>query len=37
LLIYGICLMVIVMFRPSGLWPWLYRWLFERRDGERQP
>jgi branched-chain amino acid transport system permease protein len=37
LLIYGICLMVIVMFRPSGLWPWLYRWLFERRDGERRP
>ena len=34
-LVYGICLLLIVFFRPSGLWPWLRRLLIRDR-GRRQ-
>ncbi len=32
-LVYGVCLLLIVFFRPSGLWPWLHRVLI-REKGE---
>lgn len=30
-LVYGVCLLLIVFFRPSGLWPWIHGLLFRER------